>query len=257
MQNVPALFTNLRNTLVIVSEIGPYLDAIRRLKGVQQKWLADRLGVKPQVLNRFLRGRVPNAKFEFVARVAALLNVRLDELPSAENKVPGTMEIRDQSIPNGNDQKYQLFEIAPSEFIKGDWDYPQTYRGGETELLGAAAAGGFEDVDVTGETAEVLNPTLRDVQSGRYGAVRVDGDSMEPRLHDGDLVLLDTFDKVPKPKRIMAVYALGKGSAFGYVHRVGELTLLTKANPAYPPIILPEDVIIRGTVKKRLSEDLE
>jgi phage repressor protein C with HTH and peptisase S24 domain/transcriptional regulator with XRE-family HTH domain len=153
--------------------------------------------------------------------------------------------------------RFQRFEIPPEEFIVGDFDYPQTYRGGETELLGGAAAGAFEEIDVSGEFAEVLNPTLRDVQSGRYGVVRVSGDSMEPRLHDGDLVLLDTNEKTPKPKRIMAVYVRGQGSAFGYVHRVGELTLLTKANPAYPPLLLPDDVIIRGTVKKRLSEDLE
>jgi SOS-response transcriptional repressor LexA/DNA-binding Xre family transcriptional regulator len=250
-----------RRTLASVATVGEKLDAIRRQKGVQQKWLADKLGVKPQVLNRFLKGRVPNAKFDFVARVALLLDVQLNELFSAAGLVdlapgrPSESVIAEPRVAYG--EKYQRFEIPPEEFIVGDFDYPQTYRGGETELLGGAAAGAFEDIDVSGETAEVLNPTLRDVQSGRYGVVKVSGDSMEPKLHDGDLVLLDTYEKTPKPKRIMAVYARGQGSAFGYVHKVGELTLLTKANPAYPPLLLPDDVIIRGTVKKRLSEDLE
>lgn len=80
---------------------------------------------------------------------------------------------------------------------------------------------------------------------------------MEPRLHDGDLVLIDTFDKEVKPKRIMAVYKRGEGSAFGYVHQVGQLTILTKANPEFSPIVLSDDVIIQGVVKKRLEEALE
>jgi phage repressor protein C with HTH and peptisase S24 domain/DNA-binding XRE family transcriptional regulator len=158
--------------------------------------------------------------------------------------------------------KFQLFEIPPEEFIVGEWDYPQTYRGGEADLMGGAAAGAFLDVDVTGETAELLNPTLRDVQSGRYGVVKIFGDSMEPRLHNGDLVLLDTFDKEYRPERIMAVYRRRSatergGGAFGYVHKVGDLLIMTKANPRYGPIILTDQDIIRGVVKKRLSEDLE
>jgi transcriptional regulator with XRE-family HTH domain len=164
--------------------------------------------------------------------------------------------------------KLMRFEIPPEEFEEGDYDYPQTYRGGETEVTAGATAGAFDEVDVSGEIAEVLNPTLRDVQSGRYGVVRVKGDSMMPRLHDGDLVLVDTQDKEPRPNRIMAVYRRitpeerrqGKkgGSTFGYVHRVGDSLILTKANAGkYPPVILTDREIIQGTVKKRLAEDLE
>lgn len=108
------------------------------------------------------------------------------------------------------------FEVPPEEFIEGDWDYPQTWRGGPAKVEGGIAAGDFDDFDEENETADVLNPTLRDVQSGRYGVTRVKGRSMEPKLHNGDLVLIDTFDKTPRPHRIMAVYRRGKGSAFGY-----------------------------------------
>lgn len=59
-----------------------------------------------------------------------------------------------------------------------------------------------------------------------------------PVVKDGYLVLIDAFDKEPRPKRIMAVYRRGEGSTLGYVHRVGELTIVTKANPAYAPLVL-------------------
>lgn len=152
----------------------------------------------------------------------------------------------------------QWDEVPPTEFIEGEWDYPQTWRGGETAVREGIAAGGLSDIDPLDETADVLNPTLRDVQSGRFGVSRVNGRSMEPRLHDGDLVLIDTFDKSPKPNRIMAIYQPGKGSGFGYLHKVGDTWILAKANAAeFPPVLLNSEFIVRGVVKKKLEESLD
>jgi transcriptional regulator with XRE-family HTH domain len=244
-------------------KIGPILHKALRASGRQQKEVALKLGMKPQVLNKILRGRVQDPGFETVWRIADELGVDFTKLTDeARQAALDVMPVDVAEIARPADSKFQLFEIPPEEFIVGEWDYPQTYRGGEADLMGGAAAGAFLDVDVTGETAELLNPTLRDVQSGRYGVVKIFGDSMEPRLHNGDLVLLDTFDKEYRPERIMAVYRRRSatergGGAFGYVHKVGELLIMTKANPRYGPIILTDQDIIRGVVKKRLSEDLE
>lgn len=147
--------------------------------------------------------------------------------------------------------------IPERDFIEGDFDYPQSWRGGRTKVNAASQAGGLTEHDSLDEEVSVLNPTLRDVQSGRYGVIRVKGMSMFPRLKDGDLVLIDRADKTPSPKRVMAVYVRGSGSALGIVHRVGSLLVLAKANPEFPPVILPEDTIIEGVVKKRLEEEFE
>jgi hypothetical protein len=58
---------------------------------------------------------------------------------------------------------------------------------------------------------------------------------------------------------IMAVYIRGQGSVLGAFHRVGQIAVLTKANLAYPPIILghPDTFVIQGVVKKRLEESFE
>jgi phage repressor protein C with HTH and peptisase S24 domain len=80
---------------------------------------------------------------------------------------------------------------------------------------------------------------------------------MYPRLNDGDLVLIDTQDKVPGPRKIMAVYFRGQGSALGIIHKVSGMSLLTKANIEYPPVLMGDDAIIRGAVKKRLESTAE
>jgi transcriptional regulator with XRE-family HTH domain len=257
---------------------GQRIQEIRRKRGMTQDAVARELGITKDAMSRIERG-VNGTTVENLHRLAAILSVDVAEFfrpmlakagmqvsgedPSLRDvpvgswrgRRPTESTIRDASHPRPG--PHLRFEVPPEEFIEGDFDYPQTYRGGAADVIGGVAAGPFDDIDTSGEMAEVLNPTLRDVQSGRFGVVRVKGRSMEPRLHDGDLVLLDTFDKKIAPKRIMAVYRRGEGSAFGYVHKIGDLTILTKANPEFSPIVLTDDVIIQGVVKKRLEETLE
>jgi phage repressor protein C with HTH and peptisase S24 domain len=268
MENQP-----VSGSILCAVSIGERLDEVRRAKGISQKELAADLGMKPQTLNKILKGRVRSPGFVVIASIVARLEADIDDLIRRDQEIEekkrnqnrlsftaSPTRIADAPMQTG---KLMPFEIPPEEFEEGDYDYPQTYRGGPTEVTGGATAGAFDEVDVTGEVAEVLNPTLRDIQSGRYGVVKVRGDSMYPRLHDGDLVLVDTFDKEPRPNRIMAVYRRRSGtdkggSTFGYVHRVGDALILTKANAGkYPPVILTEREIIQGTVKKRLAENLE
>lgn len=151
------------------------------------------------------------------------------------------------------------WEIAPEDFTEGDYDYPQPWRGGHVQLGGSSAAGSPIESE-SGEDAQVLNPIVRDVQSGRYVVVRVKGDSMLPRLKDGDLVVIDTYDKELGPRKIHAVYVYGEGSMLGVVHDVSGALVVTKANTDYPPRILNPDVdrfMIQGRVTKRLEEEFE
>jgi phage repressor protein C with HTH and peptisase S24 domain/DNA-binding transcriptional regulator YiaG len=255
---------------------GRRIKSIREKRGMTQAQLAQAVGITKDAISRIERGVNGTPRLD---EIAAALQVDIMEIfrPEVRKFVGAEMppdepdwlredqRIADATLPR--DEQFIPFEIPPEEYEVGDYDYMQTFRGGPAEIAGAWAAGPFADFDTSGEFAEVLNPTLRDIRSGRYGVVKVQGDSMSPRLKSGDLVLVDTYDKELRPNRIMAVYhritpeerRLGKkgGSAFGYLHKVGNSLILTKANPAHPPIILTDRDIIRGVVKKRLAEDLD
>jgi SOS-response transcriptional repressor LexA len=60
--------------------IGERLDVIRRQRGMSQKQLADKLGMKPQALNKILLGKVQDPGFDTVARIADVLGVKLDDV---------------------------------------------------------------------------------------------------------------------------------------------------------------------------------
>lgn len=65
--------------------------------------------------------------------------------------------------------------------------------------------------------------------------MRVSGDSMEPEIMDGDVVLLDQSKRTVVPGRIFAV---GFEEAI-YLKRIDLLpgqAILKSINPAYPPV---------------------
>lgn len=249
---------------------GRRIREIRKKRHMTQERLAELVGLTKDAMSRVERG-VNGTTVARLHKMAEVLGVDLTEffrtIMAAHNMAPPIDEpewLREPraSMVRDAPSRFLPFEIPPEEFVEGDYDYMQTWRGGSTAVSSGAMAGPLGEVDVSGQSTEVLNPTLRDIQSGRYGVVRVKGDSMLPRLKDGDLVLIDTFDKKPGPTRIMAVYRRRTksekgGSALGYIHAVDGQIILTKANPAYPPIILTDRELIQGVVKKRLEEDLE
>lgn len=76
----------------------------------------------------------------------------------------------------------------------------------------------------------------RGLAPNNLAVISVKGDSMEPDLHDGDLILLDMAQTEPQDSRIYAV----RYNADLFVKRVMELPgnriQLLSTNPNYPPI---------------------
>jgi|SRR5581483_5883469 len=270
--------------------IAASVKAWRRIRGMTQEQLAELAGMdRPRITKIEAGHSVPRTKT--LRRLATALGVSVGEIvdgpPGTEAKdtttsnavVEGSAEF-DEIVRNvvrgvlSNSRLVERFRDAaaemrrdseqlsrqeslePSAFIEGDYDFPQPYRRGPVDV-GTSAAG--SPIDADRDEADVLNPIRRDVASGRYVVVRVKGDSMLPRLKDGDLVVVDTLDKEIGPRRVMAVYIYGEGSMLGVVHRVGGQLIVTKANTDYPPRILgePETFLIQGRVTKRLEEDFE
>lgn len=251
-------------TLEDGQEVG-YVEVQRRIWSIVEL-LTQAYSTAEELYSALTPGRPSNAEEIAAGDVTLVVREPAPTVPPSAvvslgpRPVPADVSVQKADTETDvSDERLLLWdEVPPSDFKVGDWDYTQTWRGGEISVSEGIAAGAMEDFDALDETADVLNTTLRDVRGGRFGVTRVKGRSMEPRLHDGDLVLIDTFDKTPRPGRIMAIYRKGEGSAFGYLHKSGELWLLAKANAAeFSPIPLTGEFMIRGVVKKRLEEDLE
>ncbi|HIX12060.1 MAG TPA: XRE family transcriptional regulator [Candidatus Anaerofilum faecale] len=98
--------------------------------------------------------------------------------------------------------------------------------------------------DCGSEPANVKDP-------GQYFYLIVRGDSMEPRIHDGDLALVHRQPTLESGELGVVVYGDGEGTLKKYI-RQGQAVILQPFNPAYPSQVIAgeelEHLYIAGRV---------
>ena len=110
------------------------------------------------------------------------------------------------------------------------------------------AGAGLPSWTDTGEQIEVVLPEISGYDRRDLFAVRVRGDSMEPTLSEGDIVLF-VRDGEPESGKIVAVHMPDDGLIVKRLQRVGDAWLLVSDNPAHPPRELEDGERIFGVAK--------
>lgn len=186
-----------------------YLKQARKAKKMSQEILAQKLGVTQQAVGKWERGQsTPNPNM--VARIAEALDTTADFLlgfnhPSAET------------------------QDAEERFFGGRQHHPIPVIGTVKAGYGGLA---FEE-DYGTEYACVKDPE-------NYFFLVVKGDSMEPRIFDGDLALVHRQTTLDDGDLGIMVYGdEGEGTLKKFLRR-GNAVVLKAFNPTY------EDKILRG-----------
>ena len=181
------------------------LKELRKRSGFSQKSLSVQLGVSQQAVGKWETGR-SSPDPDTLARLAALLGTSIDDLMG-------------------------LGAVAPAAVV-------QRFFGGYEEspipVVGTVRAGfgalAFEE-DYGVEYARVKDPAS-------YFYLVVKGDSMEPRISDGDLALVHRQPTLENGDLGVMVYGdEGEGTLKKYVLR-GNAVVLQPFNPAYEPKVL-------------------
>ena len=183
------------------------LKQCRKKQGVSQAELASRLGVTQQAVGKWETGRsTPDP--QTVARLAEILDTPSDVLLGLR-KEPGV------SAAVGRN--------AFSRYTESQIPVVGTVRAG----YGALA---FEE-DYGKEYACVKDPK-------NYFFLVVKGDSMEPRISDGDLALVHRQNTLDNGDLGVLVYgADGEGTLKKYIQR-GNSVVLQPFNPAYDEMVI-------------------
>lgn len=181
------------------------LKALRKERKLSQAALSAQLGVTQQAVGKWETGRsTPDPAT--VARLAALLGTTTDVLLGVSP--------------------------APQDFggpVGAYMESPVPVVGSVRAGYGALA---FEE-DYGTEPAPVKDPE-------NYFYLVVKGDSMEPRISDGDLALVRRQTTLDNGDLGVMVYGLdGEGTLKKYIQR-GNAVVLHPFNPAY------EDLVIKG-----------
>ncbi len=195
------------------------LKTLRKKKGLSQGALSAQLGVTQQAVGKWETGRsTPDPAT--VARLAELLDTTTDI----------------------------LLGVTPAQPQRQDFGGPVgSYAESPVPVVGTVRAGygalAFEE-DYGVEMAPVKDPD-------NYFYLIVKGDSMEPRIHDGDYALVRRQPTLSNGELGVMVFGEGEGTLKRYLQR-GNAVVLQPFNPAYDELIIRgeelEDLYIVGKV---------
>ena len=185
------------------------LKQCRKKQGVSQAELASRLGVTQQAVGKWESGK-SSPDPATVARIAEILSTTADFLLGLYRPVSNA--------------------ATPEERFFGN------YAESLIPVIGTVKAGygalAFEE-DYGQEYARVKDPS-------NYFYLVVRGDSMEPRISDGDLALVHRQNTLDNGDLGVLVYGSdGEGTLKKYIQR-GNSVVLHPFNPAY------EEMVIKG-----------
>ena len=198
------------------------LKELRKLNGLSQAALSSLLGVTQQAVGKWETGRsTPDP--QTLARVAAYFKVSTEKMLRLSELF-------------GVSTDY-LLGCAPAPITSavaaadGPREFPIPIIGTVRAGFGAFA---FEE-DYGEEYARVKDP-------GSYFYLLVKGDSMEPRISDGDLALVHRQPTLENGDLGVVIFGEGEGTLKKFIRR-GNTIILQPFNNVYAPqIIMGEDL---------------
>ncbi len=218
------MVTNPQNPAQSLTGPRARLLALSQDKGVSLAALSELLGRNPSYLQQFIRKGSPRKLEEQDrATLARFFGVGEEELREAQEKSYAKPPRRDSSA---------WVEVS------------------RLDLGAAAGAGRVPGAEAAFDTFRFSRRWLAEqgLESAQLSAIRVEGDSMEPLLNDGDEILVD---RSPRPFRDgIHVVRLGETLMVKRVANAGagRVALLSQ-NLAYPPVeVAAEEVAIIGRV---------
>ena len=234
----------------------------RKMSGMTQKELAARLAVSVSTLSEYESGKY-DPRSDVLCEIADICGVSVDFLLCRPVKSAEPARLTEQALNvakvyNGlDDHGKRIVDSVLEE---------ETRRMAEEQAAREKAIKAAQNMEAAGETNSVryirhyLVPSAAgyaspvegedyelieagpDVPRNADFCIDIDGDSMEPRIREGDLALVHRQPTLESGELGVLVYGEGEGTLKKFVRR-GNAIILQPFSPAYQPqVILGEDL---------------
>jgi len=139
----------------------------------------------------------------------------------------------------------QVHSQTDKDILNGAAD---DYRGIPLYESGKLAAGvngvEFDPYESPVSMVVVYKPELKGCSRHNLAAIKVGGDSMEPTITKGSIVVVDLSDKVQAEGKVFVVNTPSSGIDIASIKRIQKWEkgfVLLSDNPSYPPVLSPLD----------------
>lgn len=190
------------------SNVGQRIFKIRKKKKITRKQIADFLDVHETTIKRYEDGTTKKIPTEVVEKIAKFLNVSIDYLTG--------------------------------------WEYePQPTQGLKIPVLGTVAAGipisAVEDILDYEEVPQSWE------NQGEFFALKIKGDSMEPRMESGDVVIVKQQSDANSGDTVI-VLVNGDDATCKKLQKTDNGIMLVSTNPNYLPMFFTNEEIVTKPV---------
>ena len=219
------------------------LQELRKDRKFTQEEAANQFGVKLSTYQKYERDAI-SPPYDILIKIADFYNVSADYLLGRTEikAMAGTSPAEQLDVTAAEQEIIRRYAEFPEEVrlllletirkLVGLPDAPEDLRPvivfTRCHRMKASAGMGY-DLDNADEWREVRIYDCPEAYEADF-AVEVDGDSMEPDYHDGEIVFVRQSDDVPVGKVGLFIHE-GKG----YIKERGEKCLISR-NPDYPNI---------------------
>lgn len=144
-----------------------------------------------------------------------------------------------------------LFNVDIDDLTNKDLELPEppksTFKKGVTiNVLGRVAAGiPIEAIENVIDTEEI---TQEMAQTGTFFGLQIHGDSMEPKMSEGDVVIVRQQDDAESGE-IVIVTVNGTDATCKRLRKYRDGIELISSNPSYEPIFFSNEEIVKKPVK--------
>lgn len=197
--------------------VGDRIKEIRNKLGLSQVDFADKIGVSKQTLYKYENNIITNIPSDKIEVVSEIGNVSPAYLMGWDNNVG--------PVINGTKHK------KPGTTIN---------------VLGRVAAGvpleAIEDIIDTEEISEEMAST------GEFFGLQIHGDSMEPRINEGDVVIVRQQEDAESGDIVIAMIN-GCDATCKRLKKYSEGIMLISNNPKYEPMVFSKEEILEKPIK--------
>ena len=193
-----------------MATFGSRLKELRISKGITQQELSDSLSVSKQAISQYERGlRIPKSYDD----IADYFNVDLDYLTGRSDKT--------------------------TIILHPDHDAPK-HKGVKIPVLGHVAAGTpIEEIEDIIDTEEI---TQEMAKTGEFFGLKIKGDSMSPRICNGDVVIVRKQSDAESDQIVIAQIN-GDEATCKRLLKYDNAISLVPLNPAYEPKVYTKEQV--------------
>lgn len=189
----------------------------RLIMNYTQEELAEKLGLQKSAIAKYENGRVENIKRSVIAQMSDILECSPAYLMGWDNNIS----------PISNGTKHKKY-------------------GTTINVLGRVAAGvpieAIEDIIDTEEISEEMAST------GEFFGLQIHGDSMEPKMNEGDVVIVRQQEDAESGDVVIAMIN-GCDATCKRLKKYADGIMLLSNNPKYDPMVFTNKEILEKPVK--------